>query len=359
MNRLTLHRVAAALLTCVPLAGLADTKAGRDTSVVRTAARVTPPAGYGEREDLMRFADEMAQRNELDPAWVRKQLAGARYIGAVARLIMPAPVATAKNWAAYRARFIEPVRLRAGVEFWNAHEAALARAEAMYGVPAAIVVGLIGVETIYGQHTGGFRVIDALATLAFDFPAGRKDRSGFFRDELEQLFVLAQRAGLNPSELKGSYAGAMGLPQFMPSSWNRYAVDFDDDGRIDLLRSPADAIGSVANYLAKFGWSRDMPAYFTVTPPADMNQRGILLEPDIVPTFSVEDFLAHGAQLAPAAHGFAGKLALVELLNAEAPPTHVAGTQNFYAITRYNWSSYYALAVIELGAELAKARSRR
>ena len=278
----------------------------------------------------------------------------ARFVPSVAKFIMPPPAGTAKNWAAYRSRFIEPMRIRAGVAFWRANEKWLALAEELYGVPPEIVVGIIGVETLYGQQMGNFRVIDALATLAFDFPAGRKDRSAFFRDELESFFVMCQSEGTDPLELKGSYAGAMGMPQFMPSSFNKYAVDLDGDGHVDLLGSPADAIGSVAHYLAEFGWKRGLPSRYDVVPPDDPAERALLLAPDIVPMFSAAEFTAHGARLSDAGLASAGKLALVELQNGDAAPSYVAGTTNFYAITRYNWSSYYALAVIELGEAVAR-----
>ena len=269
---------------------------------------------------------------------------------------MPPPVATAKNWAAYRARFIEPQRIRAGLQFWNQHAEALARAETRFGVPAEIVVGIIGVETFYGRILGDFRILDALATLSFDFPPGRRDRSAFFRSELEELLALAQRESIDPASLRGSYAGAWGLPQFMPGSVNRHAIDFDGDGRIDLLNSPADVVGSVANYLAAFGWQRGMPTHHPVLPPTDTTARATLLAPDILPSFSATQMTELGAELNEAGRNHAGPLALVELHNGDANPSYVAGTQNFYVITRYNWSSYYALAVIELGAELAAAR---
>jgi len=304
---------------------------------------------YAGRDDVMRFGAELAERQGLDAGWVQSQLAEARYIPNVAKFIMPPPAGTAKNWAAYRGRFVEPKRIRAGLAFWRDNEKWLARAEELYGVPAEIVVGIVGVETIYGQQMGGFRVIDALATLAFDFPTGRRDRSGFFRDELEQYFVLCHSENIDPLALKGSYAGAMGMGQFMPSSWNRYAVDFDGDGRIDLHASGADVVGSVAHYLAEFGWQRGMPTHFDVAAPVDAADRATLLVPDIVPSFTPQEFLAHGAGLPAAAREFGDKLALIELQNGDAAPSYVAGTPNFYAVTRYNWSSYYALAVIELG----------
>lgn len=311
---------------------------------------------YGRREDVMAFADALAQRQNLDPAWVRAQLAQARYLPSVARFIMPPPAGTAKNWAAYRARFVEPVRLRSGRAFWDAHEAWLLQAEARYGVPPEIVVGIIGVETIYGQQTGTFRVIDALATLSFDFPTGRRDRSGFFRDELEQYLRLSQDQGSDPLVQRGSFAGAIGMPQFMPSSLRKYAVDFDGDGRVDLQRSPADVIGSVAHYLAEFGWQRGQPTHYEVAVPVEVSDRAALLAPDILPSFLPQQFTERGARLPPQALRHEGKLALVELQNGEAAPTYIAGTTNFYAITRYNWSSYYALAVISLGEAIKASR---
>lgn len=380
---------------------------------------------YGQRDDVMRLGAEIAERRGLDAAWVAAALQRARYVPNVAKFIMPPPAGTAKNWAAYRARFVEPIRIRAGAAFWRANRRWLALAEELYGVPPEIVVGVIGVETIYAQQMGNFRVIDALATLSFDFPTGRRDRSAFFRTELEEFFVMCKSEGLDPTAPKGSYAGAMGMPQFMPSSFNRYAVDLDGDGHVDLARSSADAIGSVAHYLAEFGWQRGLPTRFDVAAPVETIDRAALLVPDIVPSFSVQEFAQRGARLdaaalvysarmealrpalaasapvaamaasepaasaasepdtgasaaapatsaasavevaAPAAASApasaaspALKLALVELQNGDAAASYVAGTPNFYAITRYNWSSYYAMAVIELGEAVAREIAR-
>ena len=309
---------------------------------------------YGRRDDVMRFGAELAQRRGLDTDWVQAALQRARFIPSVAKFIMPPPAGTAKNWAAYRARFIEPVRLRAGVAFWRTNQRWLALAEELYGVPPEIVVGIIGVETIYGRHMGNFRVIDALATLAFDFPVGRKDRSAFFREELENFFVLCHSEGITPLDPKGSYAGAIGMPQFMPSSFNKYAVDLDGDGHVDLHGNAADVIGSVAHYLSEFGWQRGQRTHFEVAAPSDASERAVLLGPDILPSFTPQEFAERGARLDETALAHAGKLALVELQNGDAAPSYVAGTGNFYAVTRYNWSSYYALAVIELGAAVAR-----
>ncbi|NKI97054.1 lytic murein transglycosylase B [Rhizobacter sp. SG703] len=338
------------------LAGVADATPKKKHPAPVRAEDAPDAVIYGGRDDVMRFGAELAERQGLDAAWVQSQLAESRYIPNVAKFIMPPPAGTAKNWAAYRSRFVEPKRIRAGLAFWRDNEKWLARAEELYGVPAEIVVGIVGVETIYGQQMGGFRVIDALATLAFDFPTGRRDRSGFFRDELEQYFVLCHSEAVDPLALRGSYAGAMGMGQFMPSSWNRYAVDFDGDGRVDLHASGADVVGSIAHYLAEFGWQRGMPTHFDVAAPVDVADRAALLVPDIVPSFTPQEFIAHGAALPAAARESGDKLALIELQNGDAAPSYVAGTPNFYAVTRYNWSSYYALAVIELGQAVKAMR---
>ncbi|MDE2300605.1 MAG: lytic murein transglycosylase B [Burkholderiales bacterium] len=354
--------VIAAALLCGATAARAGTPAMTEPVLSDDAPDIVT---YGRRDDVMRFAAEIAQRHAFDARWVRTALQRARYLPAVAKFIMPPPAGTAKNWAAYRARFVEPTRIRAGAAFWRANAQWLQLAEQRYGVPPEIVAGIIGVETLYGQQMGNVRTLDALATLAFDFPAGRKDRSAFFREELEAYFVMCQRNGTDPLAATGSYAGALGMPQFMPSSVNKYAVDLDGDGRIDLQGDPADVIGSVAHYLAEFGWRRGLPTRFEVAVPVDTADRAALLGPDILPSFTLEEFARRGAQLGPAAfaadvrlEGGVGKLALVELQNGDAAPSYVAGTSNFYAITRYNWSSYYAMAVIDLGDAVAREVAR-
>ena len=314
---------------------------------------------YASRPDALQFADDVAERRDLDRAWVRQAIAQSRQLPQVAKWILPAPSGTAKNWRVYRSRFIDPVRIAAGVAFWQTNADWLARAESEYGVPAAIIVGIIGIETLYGRDTGSFRVMDALATLSFDFPSAHpraRERREFFRGELEQLLSLASRTGADPLSFKGSYAGAMGLPQFMPSSWAKYAIDFDGDGKVDLFTSSADVIGSVANYLKSFGWQTGMPTHYPVRFDPQTLNLDALLAPDILPTFSVASFTAKGAVLEGEGLRHPGPLALVELQNGVDAPSYVAGTENFYVVTRYNWSSYYAMAVIELGREVAAAR---
>ena len=331
------------------------------TAKAQPAASVKKPAIAGipleSSAQTQAWAEDAAQRLQLDPIWLKNTLSQAKRLPSVERFVLPPSSPTAKNWAAYRARFIEPTRIRAGLRFWQTHRSALERAEREYGVPASLIVGIIGVETLYGQNTGNFRILDALATLTFHFPGAHPRataRQAFFQSELEQFLLLTSRSGADPLAIRGSYAGAMGLPQFMPSSWAKFAVDFDGDGRIDLFGSPQDAIGSVANYFKAFDWRPGMPTHYPVVLTPGQTDMDSLLAPDILPTFSVANFVSKGAVLSGAALQHTGPLALIELLNGPDAPSYVAGSENFYAITRYNWSSYYAMAVIDLAEAVAR-----
>jgi membrane-bound lytic murein transglycosylase B len=272
--------------------------------------------------------------------------------------MLPGPVGSVKNWQAYRSRFIDPTRIRRRALLARQPET-LARAEEVYGVPPEIIVGIIGVETIYGRNMGNFRVIDALATLAFDFPQGHPraaEREAFFRGELESFLSTESRTSENPLVPVGSYAGAMGMPQFMPSSIAKYAVDFDGDNRIDLVDNTADVIGSVASYFKAFGWTPGMPATlpgaFRRKPPQEGTAAGARHPADL----QRRQLRGKPARCSKARPAHKGLLALVELQNgADAPPSYVAGTRNFYVITRYNWSSYYAMSVLDLGQEVKAA----
>ncbi len=325
----------------------------------KPARQVSGPS-FGDSPQVLALAEDLAQQHSLPVAWVRQQLSHARQLPGVPKLVLPPPVSVPKNWRAYRERFIEPRRIDAGVQFWQTYQAALQRAEQTYGVPAEMIVGIIGVETFYGQHMGNYRVLDALTTLALNFPQAHPratERQAFFTSELGHFLVQMRQQAPGAGPITGSFAGAMGWPQFMPSSWARFAVDFDGDGRIDLLNSPVDAIGSVANYFKAFGWQTGMPTHYPVKFDDARLDKPSLLAPDILPSFSVSNFAAKGAVLEGEAQQHKGPLALVELFNGEDAPSYVAGTDNFYVVTRYNWSSYYALAVIELGAAVKAARA--
>jgi membrane-bound lytic murein transglycosylase B len=321
----------------------------------RAKAAKTP--AHGDTPEVQALAERLAQAHQLPLPWVRRQISHAARLDSLSALVLPPATPSAKNWQAYRARFVEPRRITAGLAFWQQHAQALQRAEQRYGVPAELVVGIIGVETYYGRHMGNFRLIDALSTLALNFPAEHPrhaERRAFFQAELGHFLAQAHQAGPSALNAKGSYAGAAGWPQFMPSSVAQWAIDFDGNGRIDLVRSPVDAIGSVANYLKSFGWVSGMPTHYPVTPPVEPGPLETLLLPDILPSFSAERMVELGATLDAAGQRHVGPMALVELFNGGQTPSYVAGTENFYVVTRYNWSSYYALAVIELGQAVAR-----
>jgi membrane-bound lytic murein transglycosylase B len=317
-----------------------------------------PPAileTYAGREDMVDFAQELAARTGLDAAAVIDTLSQAKKLPQVQKLLMPAPPGTKKNWRAYRSRFIDAVRIKAGVQFWQDHELALAKAEAQFGVSQEVIMGIIGVETIYGRNMGSFRAVDALATLAFDFPQGRSDRSPYFKEQLGFLFTWAAKENLDPSTVLSSYAGAIGIGQFMPESILKHGVDFDENGKIDLRSSATDAIGSVAKYLADYGWVPGLaPALKANVDRADLQT---LLLPDITPSFDEATLKSKGVELIeplPENENFA----LIELQNADERSDYALGTRNFYVITRYNRSSYYAMSVVDLGREVARQRQR-
>jgi membrane-bound lytic murein transglycosylase B len=358
-----LRQITAALLLLAALTSNASTKSHTKAHKAvshKSAAHKASTHGpvYGKTTEAIALADELAQQYNLPKAWVREQISKAQYLKGVPKMVLPPTVPTAKNWRAYRERFIESRRIEAGTQFWQTHQSALTRAEQTYGVPAEMIVGIIGVETFYGQNMGNYRVLDALTTLTLNFPSTHPraaERQAFFKSELGHFLAQAHNQG--DASVTGSFAGAMGWPQFMPSSVAKFAVDFDGDGRIDLRNSPIDAIGSVANYFKAFGWQTGMPTHYPVGFDEARLDKPTLLAPDILPSFSVSNFTAKGAVLDEQALKHNGQLALVELFNGDESPSYVAGTENFYVVTRYNWSSYYALAVIELGQAVKANRA--
>ncbi len=252
--------------------------------------------------------------------------------------------AEAKPWYQYRKIFLTPGRIREGVSFWQQHRESLQRAEKEYGVAPEVIVAIIGVETYYGERKGGTRVIDSLATLAFRHPR----RGTFFKSELEHFLLLTREESLDPLSMNGSYAGAMGVPQFISSSYRSYAVDFDGNDVRDLMNSEVDAIGSVANYLERHGWQ---PGAKVAVPASVEGERyGALLDLGIKPVTPVAEMRAYGVQLYDQAPD-AAKGALVEFELADGTEYWV-GLQNFYTITRYNHSALYAMAVFQLAEKI-------
>jgi membrane-bound lytic murein transglycosylase B len=258
------------------------------------------------------------------------------------------PAEKTKPWYEYRTIFVNDRREDQGVEFFNRYRVELARAEREFGVPAEIIVAIIGVETSYGRIAGSYRVIDALSTLAFDYPP----RSPFFTSELKNFLILARDQGLDPTELMGSYAGAMGYGQFMPSSYRNYAIDFDNDDIIDIWNNPVDAIGSVANYFKQHGWRQGEIVVSAATAAANTPDSIFArTRNDLKPTRTVAEFAADGVvarlELDPKA------LAIAMKFEQENGYEYWLGLHNFYVITRYNHSAMYAMSVYQLSQALA------
>jgi membrane-bound lytic murein transglycosylase B len=315
------------------------------------AAAPSGPAhpSYAQRADVRAFAVEVAEAAGVDRQLVEHWIAQARYqpkiIAAMDRPLLEPP-----KWFEYSPPFLTPERVGGGAAFWRANARALVQAESEFGVPPEIVVAIIGVETFYGRNTGSYRVLDALATLAFDYPR----RASFFRGELRQYFLLAHEQGWSPVKPTGSFAGAMGVPQFMPGSYRQYAVDFDGDGRIDLWHDNADVIGSVANYLARHDWLAGQPVLL----PARIAPEGRAaalrrLDGGISERRSLAAWQADGVDIVGAPDDLVGEP--LGLLLLEEPPDNGEdrasfwiACPNFYVITRYNKSRLYAAAVHSL-----------
>ena len=261
------------------------------------------------------------------------------------------PAERVKPWSEYRPIFLTEARIARGVDFWREHEAALSRAERDYGVPAEVIVAIIGVETFYGRNTGSYRVLDALSTLCFDYPP----RAPFFCQQLREFLLLSREEQVDPLRLKGSYAGAMGLPQFMPGSFRAYAVDFDGDGRIDIWNNPVDAIGSVASYFKRHGWVSGAGVVSRARVEGERVEEGI--SPGLEAQLSVAELRALGWHVEPAVDDALPATAI--RFDGEAGAEYWLGLPNFYVITRYNRSAMYAMAVHQLGEALAQARGVR
>ncbi len=318
----------------------------------------SPASGYERRADVRAFIDEMVHDHGFSRArltrWFREVRFQPTIITGMQRPLLEPP-----KWYEYAPQFLTPARIDEGVAFWREHDATLARAEDEFGVPPEIVVAILGVESFYGRNTGGYRVIDALSTLAFDYPR----RGAFFRGELREFLLLAQSEGFSPLVPKGSFAGAFGIPQFMPGSVRRYAVDFDGDGHIDLWRSADDAIGSVANFLARHDWLRGQPVWSKAMVAASQRDNALSrLDGGISERRPLAAWNADGVAAErlpdPMAPEPVGLLLLEESADAgdDAASLWIA-FPNFYVITRYNKSRLYAAAVVSLAEAIRTART--
>jgi membrane-bound lytic murein transglycosylase B len=298
-----------------------------------------------DRAQVDDFVQQMHREHGFDPASLRNVLGLATRLDSVlAAISKPAEV---KPWSSYRPIFITPERIRSGVKFWSDNNESLATAAKQFGVPPEIIVSIIGVETAYGKNAGNYLVLDALGTLAFHYPK----RAPFFRTELEQFLLLAREEQVDPIKLKGSYAGAMGIPQFMPSSYRAYAVDFNADGHRDIWAKPADAIGSVANYLNRHGWQPDQPIVLAAAPDPS-------LATQVSETVELTKTLAEFAQAnARPVEPVADTRAVLLAYEGEHATEYWFGLTNFYVITRYNRSPKYALAVVQLAEAIRESRA--
>jgi len=318
-------------------------------ALILLTANTVSAADYLNRREFIQLVNELEREEQFDRQSLVYLFSDVKRQNSIITA-MNRP-AEAKPWRDYRPIFITSTRIDQGLVFWKENEALLKQVELSYGVPAEIIIAIIGVETQYGRNKGSYRVIDALATLGFDYPK----RSTFFRNELKQFLILSREAGLDPAKATGSYAGAMGFPQFIPSSYRNFAVDYNKDGRTDLINSKADSIASVANYFVKHGWQHNGP----VATPA----RHTSPTADMFNTYPLELKLSV-ADLA--AKGFASNVRVDP--NQKAIPLTFEGAQgreywlglnNFYVITRYNHSPLYAMAVFQLSEEIKKAKQKQ
>ena len=312
-------------------------------------AQPPEPSSYADRAEVRAFVREMAQRHDFKEQRLLRVFRQVKREDAILQAI-EAPIAEkARSWKGYRDLFVTERRINAGLAFWRRHLEALHRAQHYYGVPEEYIVAIIGVETFFGRNTGSWRVVDALTTLAFDYPP----RASFFRGELENYLVYARKLRLDVLSVKGSYAGAIGIPQFMPSSYLRYAVDFDGDGIADLSNSATDAIGSVANFLRQHGWASGEAVQLEARVDGDAYRP--YANDGFRPRYALAELEKAG--IVPIAAAPAGDMlaTLVELETPDGPSEFRIGLQNFYVLTRYNRSAFYASAVADLAKALRAA----
>jgi len=304
--------------------------------------------GYGDHPAALQFIGVMAEGG-LDEGGVRTVLGAAERQESILKAIFR-PAEKRLNWGEYRNIFLRDTRINQGVEFWNEYSDTLQRAEETYGVPAQIIVAIIGVETRYGRNMGSYRVVDSLSTLGFDYPP----RGKFFQGQLKEYFYLLKEERVDPLSLKGSYAGAMGFGQFIPSSFRSFAVGFDGDGRNDIWTNPVDAIGSVANYFRARGWKTGGPVRSNVV--IGQLAEEALINGDLKPELTLAQWSERGIRTHKGLD--AESKATLMRMETDGAFQHWFGLHNFYVITRYNHSRLYAMAVYELSQAVAEKRQQ-
>ena len=335
------HNFATALLLAVLLAFASLAAAAADSDPA------SAPASYAAHPEVPGFIAEMVEEYNFSAAQLQKLFASVKRNDFSLKTIAK-PAEKTLTWNQYRHRLVDAQRIRDGLLFWDDYSESIDRAVQRFGVPPEILVAIIGVETRYGRIRGRHRVIDTLATLGFDYPR----RSSFFRSELKHFLVLSRKQGFNPLDLTGSYAGAMGYGQFMPSSYLRFGIDFDGDKVADLLDNPLDAIGSVANYLAENGWRPGYPVAIKAAKDGAADEKYLKAERRAKYTVN---------QLAAA--GYRGVVdlpgdwrALIVALGEEGVQSYWLGLHNFTVVMSYNPRHFYAMAVFLLANELVLAR---
>ncbi|CAE6789391.1 lytic murein transglycosylase B [Paraburkholderia haematera] len=314
------------------------------------------PQRYANNPNVDAFINDMSARYDFDEAALHALFARVSYSATAVKLVTPSPSPTIKNWRVYQSRFLDQVRINAGVRFWRANQATLQRAYEEFGVPPEVIVGIIGVETIYGRFMGNFRVLDALTTLTFDYPntANRADRQATFRKNLEDYLVWTRDSQIDPTTVLGSYTGAIGIPQFLPSSIVQYAVSYDGNKQIDLRTSQADAIGSVANYLRQNGWENGRPVVWKIgTDAGSLGVAQAAADGKPEPHWPLDQLLRAGLLLNEPGVDIGSEagtpVTVVDLPSPGRGTEYMLGLKNFYVLTRYNRSFFYALAVYQLG----------
>lgn len=335
----SLARLSSKLLALGLAAGISLSAQAADKAQEQTLA-------YVDRPEVQAFIDKLVKEHKLDRQWLTNNLAQAqrkdKILEAIAR-----PAEKKLNWGQYRNIFLGETRIKRGVEFWQQYEDVIAKVSKQYQVDPEIIVAIIGVETHYGRHAGTYRVVDALATLGFDYPP----RSKFFAKQLGEFFLLAQEQKLDPLSLTGSYAGAMGWGQFIPSSYRSFAVDFDGDQVADIWNNPADAIASVANYFKQHKWTMGQPVTEQISAAKGADRSYI--NRDRKPKASLKELEQAG--FAGALDPQPARAMVLELENKQGPELWLA-YPNFYSITRYNHSNLYAMAVYQLSREIKAAK---